>query len=191
MINLALADLEGACSAHAPGSRFFRFDIQNFGNRTASGVHAPPYKVHASYGKSWIRHWHCLVRESWQHNTRASNRPLQQWQMRIILRALLGDSCLPESFISVYGQVSQTRYIKIWIHQKFYLLWFSSFTMNLIQNVDSSLLNTLEDLNTVDSVIHPVWCSNLWCLKTAPLLLYLGILCNSTANSHTWKTCEV
>ena len=37
-----LADLEGACLAHAPqGSRFFRFDIHNFRNVTASGVHAP------------------------------------------------------------------------------------------------------------------------------------------------------
>ena len=32
----------GACPAHAPqGSRFFRFDIQNLQNVTASGVHAP------------------------------------------------------------------------------------------------------------------------------------------------------
>ena len=41
------------------GSKFFRFDIQNFQNVTALGVHVPPYEVHAppSYGKSWIRHW--------------------------------------------------------------------------------------------------------------------------------------
>ena len=49
----------GACTGHAPrGSRFFRFDIQNFWNVTASGVHAP-CEVHAPYGKSWIRH--CLL----------------------------------------------------------------------------------------------------------------------------------
>ena len=34
----------GRCPVHAPswGSRFFRFDIQNFQNVTASGVHTPP-----------------------------------------------------------------------------------------------------------------------------------------------------
>ena len=37
------------------GSRFFRFNIQNFRNVTALGVHAP-YEVDTpSYGKSWIR----------------------------------------------------------------------------------------------------------------------------------------
>ena len=29
------------------GSRFFRFDMQNFWNVAASGVHGPPYEVHA------------------------------------------------------------------------------------------------------------------------------------------------
>ena len=29
------------------GSRFFRFDMQNFRNVAASGVHGPPYEVHA------------------------------------------------------------------------------------------------------------------------------------------------
>ena len=43
-----LADLGGAHPAHAPqGSQFFRFDIQNFRNVTASGVHTPRYEVHA------------------------------------------------------------------------------------------------------------------------------------------------
>ena len=38
------------CPARAPppqGSQFFRFDIQNFWNVTASGVHTPSYEVHA------------------------------------------------------------------------------------------------------------------------------------------------
>ena len=39
------------------GSRFFRFNIQNFRNVTASGVHAPPTRSTPPYGKSWIRHW--------------------------------------------------------------------------------------------------------------------------------------
>ena len=41
--DVTLADLVGACPAHAPtkGSRFFRSDIQNFENVTASGVHTP------------------------------------------------------------------------------------------------------------------------------------------------------
>ena len=29
------------------GSRFFHFDMQNFQNIAASGVHGPPYEVHA------------------------------------------------------------------------------------------------------------------------------------------------
>ena len=45
-IGLPLADLEEACPAHAPqGSRFFRFDIQNFQNVTALGVHAPLWEI--------------------------------------------------------------------------------------------------------------------------------------------------
>ena len=49
----------GAPSTRPPyGSRFFRFDMQNFRNVAASGVHGPSYEVHAPpYGKSWIRHW--------------------------------------------------------------------------------------------------------------------------------------
>ena len=44
----ALADLRGAPGARPPyGSRFFRFDMQNFRNVAASGVHGPPYEVHA------------------------------------------------------------------------------------------------------------------------------------------------
>ena len=40
--NEILADLGGACPAQAPqGSRFFRFNIQNFQNVTALGVGAP------------------------------------------------------------------------------------------------------------------------------------------------------
>ena len=49
----------GGRARRAPpyGSRFFRFDMQNFRNIAASGVHGPPYEVHAPpYGKSWIRH---------------------------------------------------------------------------------------------------------------------------------------
>ena len=56
----ALADLGGGAPGARPppyGSRFFRFDMQNFWNVAASGVHGPPYEVHAPpYGKSWIRH---------------------------------------------------------------------------------------------------------------------------------------
>ena len=40
----------GGCRRRAPppqGSRFFRFDIQNFRNVAASGVGAPPYEVGA------------------------------------------------------------------------------------------------------------------------------------------------
>ena len=44
----ALADLEGARAGRAPyGSRLFRFDMQNFRNIATSGVHGPPYEVHA------------------------------------------------------------------------------------------------------------------------------------------------
>ena len=47
----SLADLRGGGRpARAPppyGSRFFRFDMQNFRNVAASGVHGPPYEVHA------------------------------------------------------------------------------------------------------------------------------------------------
>ena len=44
----SLADLGGASGARPPyGSRFFRFDIQNFWNVPTSGVHAPLYEVHA------------------------------------------------------------------------------------------------------------------------------------------------
>ena len=37
------------CTQHVPpyGSRFFHFDMQNFQNVAASGVHGPPYEVHA------------------------------------------------------------------------------------------------------------------------------------------------
>ena len=42
----SLADLGGARPARAPpyGSRFFRFDMQNFWNVAASGVHGPPVR---------------------------------------------------------------------------------------------------------------------------------------------------
>ena len=56
----------GGRPARAPpyGSRFFRFDMQNFWNIAASGVHGPPYEVHAPpYGKSWIRHCVWLIIE--------------------------------------------------------------------------------------------------------------------------------
>ena len=45
-----LADLGGAPGTHPPppyGCRFFCFDMQNFWNIAASGVHGPPYEVHA------------------------------------------------------------------------------------------------------------------------------------------------
>ena len=52
----------GALGTPPYGSRFFCFDMQNFWNVAASGVHGPPYEVHApSYGKSWIRHWFCVM----------------------------------------------------------------------------------------------------------------------------------
>ena len=57
---LTLADLGGRARRAPPpyGSRFFRFDMQNFQNVAASGVHGPLYEVHTPpYGKSWIRHW--------------------------------------------------------------------------------------------------------------------------------------
>ena len=46
---IALADLGGGTPGTRPpyGSRFFRFDMQNFWNVAASGVHGPPYEVHA------------------------------------------------------------------------------------------------------------------------------------------------
>ena len=59
----ALADLRGGAPGARPpyGSRFFRFDMQNFWNVATSGVHSPPYEVHAPpYGKSWIRHCNVL-----------------------------------------------------------------------------------------------------------------------------------
>ena len=38
----------GAPGARPPyGSRFFRFDMQNFRNVAASGAHSPPYEVQA------------------------------------------------------------------------------------------------------------------------------------------------
>ena len=40
------------------GSRFFRFNIQNFRNVTTSGVNAPTTRSTPPYGKSWIRHGH-------------------------------------------------------------------------------------------------------------------------------------
>ena len=47
--SLTLADLGGRARRAPPpqGSQFFRFDIQNFRNVTASGVHTPSYEVHA------------------------------------------------------------------------------------------------------------------------------------------------
>ena len=39
---MPLADLGGVPGARPKGSRFFRFDIQNFRNVTALGVHVPP-----------------------------------------------------------------------------------------------------------------------------------------------------
>ena len=42
----SLADLGGG-RAPPYGSRFFRFDMQNFRNIAALGVHGPPYEVHA------------------------------------------------------------------------------------------------------------------------------------------------
>ena len=44
-LNKSLADLGGVPGAPSPpqGSRFFCFDIQNFRNVTASGVHVPPH----------------------------------------------------------------------------------------------------------------------------------------------------
>ena len=62
LFDIALADLGGGAPGARPpyGSRFFRFDMQNFWNVATSGVHGPPYEVHAPpYGKSWIRH--CIV----------------------------------------------------------------------------------------------------------------------------------
>ena len=45
----SLADLGGGAPGARPpqGSQFFHFDIQNFRNVTASGVHTPSYEVHA------------------------------------------------------------------------------------------------------------------------------------------------
>ena len=56
-----LADLGGRARRAPPyGSRFFRFDMQNFRNVAASGVHGPPMRSTPPYGKSWIRHWKWL-----------------------------------------------------------------------------------------------------------------------------------
>ena len=48
-VYIPLADLGGGASGARPpyGSRFFRFDMQNFRNVAASGVHGPLYEVHA------------------------------------------------------------------------------------------------------------------------------------------------
>ena len=58
----SLEDL-GGCARRTPpppkGSRFFRFDIQNFRNVTASGVHAPPTR--SGNPGSWIRHCYLLI----------------------------------------------------------------------------------------------------------------------------------
>ena len=44
-----LVDLGGVHPVHTPSyrSRFFHFDMQNFWNVAASGVHGPPYDIHA------------------------------------------------------------------------------------------------------------------------------------------------
>ena len=64
--NFTIGGSRGGRARRAPppyGSRFFRFDMQNFWNVAASGVHGPLYEVHAPpYGKSWIRH--CLLIQS-------------------------------------------------------------------------------------------------------------------------------
>ena len=59
LVDLSLADLGGVPGARPQGSRFFRFNIHNFQNVSASGVHTPHYEVHGPYGKFWIRH--CLL----------------------------------------------------------------------------------------------------------------------------------
>ena len=73
--SLSIGGFRGACLAHAlQGSRFSGFNIQNFQNVTASGVHAPPTRSTPSYGKSWIRH--CLG--GWESTRRWSKQFLLQ-----------------------------------------------------------------------------------------------------------------
>ena len=45
IVNNTIGGSRGGAPPH--GSRFFRFDMQNFRNVAASGVHGPPYEVHA------------------------------------------------------------------------------------------------------------------------------------------------
>ena len=54
----ALADLRGACRAHATPYRtqLFRFRIHFHQKVPVSEVHAPPNGCMPPYGKSWIRH---------------------------------------------------------------------------------------------------------------------------------------
>ena len=58
LFQLTLADL-GGHAWHTPpyGSRFFHFDIQNFHNIAASGVHAPPMRSMPPLWEIWICHW--------------------------------------------------------------------------------------------------------------------------------------
>ena len=95
-----IADLGGVPGARpTQGSRFFRFDIQNFRNVTASGVHAPTYEVHAPireipdspirlsyhpqhsglYGKFWIRHDNETTYLSF-HCTELVSNPMGSWK---------------------------------------------------------------------------------------------------------------
>ena len=50
--------IQGVAPACTPyRSRFFHFDIQIFRKVATSGVGAPPWGWHPSYGKSWICYW--------------------------------------------------------------------------------------------------------------------------------------
>ena len=73
---MTLADLGGRPPY---GSRFFRFDMQNFRNVAASGVHGPPpTRSTPPYGKSWIRHCMIIISLTSEHqnNHTFTNREL-------------------------------------------------------------------------------------------------------------------
>ena len=48
------------------GTRFFCFAIQILRNVAALGVHTPPTRSTPPYRKSWIRHWNCMCKLTWQ-----------------------------------------------------------------------------------------------------------------------------
>ena len=185
--SLALADLALACPVHGPwGSRFFRFDMQNIWNVTASGVHVPPpYEVHAPL-------WEIL------------DPPLSSHSCSLIRKELAKVSEMALDFFAEFRQFDTNKKLSAKI-TKFseFLQWQTTWSksLNFVILTDKCFVNWASELSSKIVAENSAkktcpFCLNLSFLSqnavtkiTSLWIRIFGKMSQFFLNSNFWKYC--